>query len=220
MGIRSVPRGRRRFTAALLATVLGAASLTACGGGSGGAGAKDTAGGAFPRTIRTAMAEVTVPSKPKRVVVPDTGELDDVTLLGVDPVGAVSPHMRTEGGFPTYLKPEIGGVTDAGPLPEPGLEKKADAAMASYRERAHHLGEAIRRKNHGTLVLVTVADVPEKTRREDVTSNPVRKSLPAVKHGKVFEVPDETWMSGIGIQAAEHMFADVAKAAGVPLPAK
>ncbi|TSB24583.1 iron-siderophore ABC transporter substrate-binding protein [Streptomyces sp. NBC_01525] len=332
---RSVPRGRRRFVAALLATVLGTVSLAACGGGATDEGAKDTAGGAFPRTVKTAMGDVTIPSKPKRVVVLDTGELDDVTMLGVDPVGAVSPHMKTEGGFPAYLRSKIGGVTDVGPLLEPnlekiaslrpdlilsskvrhekvydklkalaptvftettggpwkanltvharalGLEKKADAAMASYQERAHHLGEAIRKKNHGTmptasvvrfiagptrlyqrssfsgvvlddiglkrpasqrstdpaktmadvgpeeidradadLVFVTVADVPEKTQRKDVTSNPVWKSLPAVKHHKVFEVPDETWMSGIGIQAAAHMLADVAKAAGVPLPPK
>ena len=41
-----------------------------------------------------------------------------------------------------------------------------------------------------------------------------------MKDGKVFEVPDETWMSGIGVQAAEQMLKDVAKATGVELPAK
>lgn len=39
-----------------------------------------------------------------------------------------------------------------------------------------------------------------------------------VKNGKVFEVPDEIWMSGIGVQAAEQILADVAEATGVRLP--
>ncbi len=37
---------------------------------------------------------------------------------------------------------------------------------------------------------------------------------------KVFEVPDEIWMSGLRVQAAEQMLADVAKATGVELPKK
>lgn len=49
---------------------------------------------------------------------------------------------------------------------------------------------------------------------------PVWKDLDAVKAGKVFEAPDETWMSGIGVQEAEQVLADVAKAAGVELPVK
>ncbi|WP_240123818.1 ABC transporter substrate-binding protein [Streptomyces sp. MUM 136J] len=68
------------------------------------------------------------------------------------------------------------------------------------------------------LIFVTVADDPNRTQKKDVTSNPVWKDLKAVKDGKVFEVPDETWMSGIGVQAAEHMLADVARATGVELP--
>ena len=71
------------------------------------------------------MGDVKIPSRPKRVVVLDTGELDDVTLLGIDPVGAVAPHFKTEGGFPTYLKGELGGTEDVGPLLEPNLEKIA-----------------------------------------------------------------------------------------------
>lgn len=73
-------------------------------------------------------------------------------------------------------------------------------------------------KADADLVFVTVADDPDKTQQKDVTSNPVWKDLPAVKKHKVFTMPDETWMSGIGIQAAEHMLADVAKSTGVPLP--
>ncbi|MEU8680902.1 iron-siderophore ABC transporter substrate-binding protein [Streptomyces sp. NPDC048611] len=325
----------RRLPAALLAATVGAATLTACGGGAAKDGDDAAKGGAgFPRTVKSVQGgDVKIPAKPKRVVVLDTGELDDVTTLGIKPVGAVSPHMKTEGGFPKYLKDEIGGVKDVGPLLEPnlekiamlkpdlilsskvrhekiydklkaiaptvftettggpwkanlkvhakalGLEKEADQKLKAYESRAKALGEAIKKKNHGKmpsasvvrfvagptrlyqkssysgvvlndiglarpksqsstdpvktmldvspeqidkadadLVFVTLADDPDKTQQKDVTSNPVWKDLKAVKDDKVFDVPDETWMSGIGIQAAEHMLADVAKAAGVQLP--
>jgi iron complex transport system substrate-binding protein len=333
---RPTLRGLGRLLAALLAVVLGTAALAACGGKpEDGATKADAGSGAFPRTLNTAMGKVTIPARPKRVVVLDTGELDDVTMLGVKPVGAVSPHMKSEGGFPNYLKGKIDGVKDVGPLLEPNLEKiaalkpdlilsskvrhekiydkltaiaptvftettggpwkanlkvhakalgkekQAAAAMKSYEERAKHLGEAIRKKDKGRmpsasvvrfvagptrlyqkssfsgvvlddiglkrpasqsstdpevtmkdvspeeidqadadLVFVTVADDPSKTQKKDVTSNPVWKDLSAVKEKKVFEVPDETWMSGIGIQAAQNMLQDVAKAAGVELPKK
>jgi iron complex transport system substrate-binding protein len=336
MSTRTPLRGSGRIGAALLAVIVGACSLTACGGetpSGGKAAGTGTAGAGFPRTVSTVMGDVTVPAKPKRVVVLDTGELDDVTMLGITPVGAVAPHMKTEGGFPSYLKDEVNAVKDVGPLLEPNLEKiaslrpdlilssrvrhekiydklrgiaptvftgttggpwkdnlkvharalgrekQAAGAMKGYQARARALGEAIRKKYHGTmptasvvrfvagpsrlyqrssysgvvlddiglgrpasqsatdpevtmkdvspeqidqadadLIFVTVADDPRKTQRKAVTSNPVWKDLNAVKNRKVFEVPDETWMSGIGVQAAEHMLADVAKATGTELP--
>jgi len=338
MSTRPTLRGTLRLLAALLAVLVGATALTACGGGTSADGDKAKAGaksGAFPRTVKHAMGTTKIPAAPKRVVVLDTGELDDVTMLGLKPVGAVSPHMKTEGGFPNYLKDKIGGVKDVGPMEEPnleliaslkpdlilsskvrhekiynkleavaptvftettggpwkanlkvhakalGMEKQADAAMKKYESRAKALGEAIEKKDHGTmpsasvvrfiagptrlyqkssfsgvvlddiglrrpksqsstdpdepmadvspeqidraeadLIFVTNGDDPKKTKREDVTDNPVWKDLDAVKKDKVFDVPDETWMSGIGVQAANHMLADVAKATGVELPEK
>ncbi|WP_347566613.1 ABC transporter substrate-binding protein [Streptomyces griseocarneus] len=65
------------------------------------------------------------------------------------------------------------------------------------------------------MVFVTVADDPKKTQQDAVQENPLWKGLGAVKNGKVFQVPDETWMSGIGVQAAGHVLDDIAKAAGV-----
>ncbi|GAU69005.1 putative iron-siderophore ABC transporter substrate-binding protein [Streptomyces sp. NBRC 110611] len=337
MSTRSPLRGSRRLGGALLTVVLGVGALSACGNDEktdGGDQAGASAAG-FPRTVKTAMGDVKVPTKPKRVVVLDTGELDDVTMLGIKPVGAVSPHMKTAGGFPNYLQGKVEGVTDVGPLLEPnlekiaslkpdlilsskvrhekiydklkglgiptvftettggpwkdnlkvhakalGMEKEADAALKSYEGRAKALGEAIEKKYgkmptasvvrfvagptrlyqrssysgvvlddiglkrpesqsstdpkvtmkdvsaeqidraDADLVFVTLADDPQKTQQKTVTSNPVWKDLKAVKDNKVFEVPDETWMSGIGVQAAEKMLADVAKAAGVELPKK
>ncbi|MGW6399475.1 ABC transporter substrate-binding protein [Streptomyces sp. NPDC055134] len=339
MSMRSPLRGIGRLIAALLAVVLGTAVLAACGGESS-SGKDDTAkagsaSGAFPRTLKTVMGDVKIPAQPQRVVVLDTGELDDVTLLGIDPVGAVAPHFKTGGGFPTYLKGELGDTMDVGPALEPnlekiaslkpdlilsskvrhekvydklsaiaptvftettggvwkenlkvhaealGLEKEAGAKLKEYETRAAALGEAIKKKNDGTmpsasvvrfiagptrlyqsnsysgvvlddiglvrpksqisdnpdvtmkdvspeqidradadLIFVTTADTPDKTQQKKVTSNPVWKDLPAVKKGNVHTVADETWMSGIGVQAAEQMLADVAKATGAEVPEK
>jgi iron complex transport system substrate-binding protein len=324
--------------AALATAVLTATGLTACGGGESTAqdgAAKPGTGSsaAFPRTITHVMGTAKIPAKPERVVVLDTGEMDDVTMLGIKPVGAVSPHFKTAGGFPAYLSDKLQGVEDVGPLLEPNLEliaslrpdlilsskvrhekiydklqaiaptvftettggtwkenlavhakalgreKQAADALHRYEARAKALGAAIEKKYDGTmptvsvvrfiagptrlyrsnsysgvvlsdvglkrpasqtsndpantmldvspeqvdkaeadLIFVTTADDPDKTQRGDVVAGPVWKDLDAVKNNKVFEVPDETWMSGIGVQAAERMLADVAKAAGVELP--
>ncbi|MGH3310741.1 MAG: ABC transporter substrate-binding protein [Streptomyces sp.] len=130
MSIRATLRGSGRLSAALLAVVVGTSALAGCGGQSADDGGENkaeagAAAGDFPRTVKHAMGSTKIPAKPKRVVVLDTGELDDVTGLGVKPVGAVSPHMKTEGGFPNYLKGKIGGVKDVGPLLEPNLESIA-----------------------------------------------------------------------------------------------
>ncbi|WP_181725097.1 ABC transporter substrate-binding protein [Nocardia gipuzkoensis] len=69
------------------------------------------------------------------------------------------------------------------------------------------------------LIFVATIDDPDKTERKTVTTSPVWRDLPAVKGGRTVEVNDEIWMSGIGVQAAERMFADVARATGVELPA-
>ncbi|MFH8790400.1 ABC transporter substrate-binding protein [Streptomyces roseoverticillatus] len=321
----------RRVPATLLAVIIGTAVLAACGGGDK---TKDEdkagAGTGFPRTVTHAMGTAEIKHKPQRVVVLDTGELDDVTMLGIEPVGAVSPHMKTEGGFPQYLSAKTKDTKDVGPMTEPnieriislkpdlilsskvrhakvydrlkgiaptvftettgapwkenlkvhaqalGLEKEAQAAMAAYEKRAKAVGEEIRKKNGGTmptasvvrfvagptrlyqkasfsgivlsdaglrrpasqdvdaamtdvspeqidkadadLVFVTVADDPKKTQQGAVQANPLWKGLGAVKNDKVVQVPDETWMSGIGIQAANHVVDDIAKAAGVDAP--
>ncbi|WP_035792389.1 ABC transporter substrate-binding protein [Kitasatospora mediocidica] len=332
---RTTTRRLRTLPVAVLAAALSATLLAGCGSsGSDGAAApaassQGTAAG-FPRSVTHAMGTAELKAQPKRVVVLDSGELDDVTLLGLTPVGAVSPHMKTEGGFPSYLKGEISGTKDVGPMAEPNLEliaslkpdlilsskvrhekiysqlnaiaptvlaettgfpwkanlalyaqalgreDEAKKALADYQARAAKLGDEIKAKNGGTtptasvvrfvagptrlyqkssfsgtvlsdvglgrpasqnvdgsmlevspeqvdkadadLVFVTVADDPTKTQQSQVQSTPVWKSLNAVKNNKVFNVPDETWMSGIGVQAADQMLNDIAKAAGVPAP--
>ncbi|GAA2135005.1 iron-siderophore ABC transporter substrate-binding protein [Kitasatospora kazusensis] len=325
-----------RLPTALLAVVLSTALLSACGSSAdskptaAASGAAGDPAAAFPRSIQHAMGTAEIRTQPKRVVVLDSGELDDVTLLGITPVGAVSPHLKTEGGFPTYLKDRTGGAKDVGPMAEPNLEliaslkpdlilsskvrhekvydklnaiaptvlaettgfpwkanlalyakalgKEAEAktALDDYQARAAKLGAEIKAKNNGTmptasvvrfvagptrlyqkssfsgtvlsdiglarpasqnvdgsmldvspeqinqadadLVFVTVSDDPTKTKESEVQNTPVWKGLNAVRNNKVFNVPDETWMSGIGVQAADAMLVDIAKAAGVDAP--
>ncbi|NUR59898.1 MAG: iron-siderophore ABC transporter substrate-binding protein [Catenulispora sp.] len=334
---------KHRLSATLIATASAATLLAGCGsstsGTSGSSGttqnaashsAADGPAAAFPRSVRHTMGTAEIKSRPQRVVVLDSGELDDVTLLGVTPVGAVSPHLKSEGGFPSYLEDKIGGTVDVGPMTEPNLEliaslnpdliltskvrhekiyakltaiaptvmaettgfpwkanlalyaqalgreTEAKAAVARYEARAAKLGEAIKAKDGGRmptvsvvrfvagptrlyqkssfsgvvlqdvglprpaaqdvdqtmleisteqigeadadLVFVTTSDDPTKTKESEVQGTAVWKDLPAVKAGRVFTVPDETWMSGIGVQAADRMLLDIAKAAGVDAP--
>ncbi|MGW0250350.1 ABC transporter substrate-binding protein [Nocardia goodfellowii] len=70
------------------------------------------------------------------------------------------------------------------------------------------------------LIFIATIDDPDKTEKKSVTAGPIWRDLPAVRNGKAIEVDDEIWMSGIGVQAAEGMFADIAAATGVELPAK
>ncbi|AUG80878.1 iron-siderophore ABC transporter substrate-binding protein [Kitasatospora sp. MMS16-BH015] len=330
---------QRRLPLAVLSVAVSAGLLTACGS-SGNTVDKESvpatdkpagdAAAAFPRSVKHAMGTAELKAQPKRVVVLDSGELDDVTLLGITPLGAVSPHMKTEGGFPNYLKSKISGTKDVGPMAEPNLEliaslkpdlilsskvrhekvyaklnaiaptvlaettgqpwkenlalyakalgKEAEAkqALADYQARAAKLGAEIKAKYNGTmptasvvrfvagptrlyqkasfsgtvltdvglnrpanpdlekamsevsaeqinqadadLVFVTTADDPTKTKESEIQGTPVWKGLKAVQNNKVFTVPDETWMSGIGVQAADAMLGDIAKAAGVDAP--
>ena len=317
----------RRLPHVLLAVLLTAVAVAATACGTGSTPDASGSGGSFPRTIKHAMGTTEIPTRPKRVVVLDTGELDDVTLLGIKPVGAVSPHMKTHGGFPDYLTSMTKHTKDVGPMAEPnldliaslapdlilsskirhekiydklseiaptvftentgvtwkdnlkvharalGLEDRAAAAMKKYERRAARLGRAIDKANGGTMpsvsvvrflagptrlyqkasfsgvilsdvgvkrpesqdvdgfalevgpeeidkadadiVFVTVADDPDKTQKKDAQDNPLWKEMRAVKRHKVFDVSDEIWMSGIGVQAANLVLDDLAERTGV-----
>ena len=83
----------------------------------------DVGPGVFPRTITHARGTTRLETKPTRVVVIDTGELDDVLSLGVTPVGIASPNGRV----PSYLAPRVQGVADIGSLD--GIRLEAIAAL-------------------------------------------------------------------------------------------
>ncbi|MFJ8665601.1 ABC transporter substrate-binding protein [Streptomyces sp. NPDC093600] len=143
---------RRRGTAAAVA-LAAALSLAACGSGDGSSdsaekkgGAKkdvaaggkdfgdaaartaamgtDAAPGRFPRTLTHAMGRTEIKAAPKRVVVLDVGELDNVVSLGVKPVG----YAPAEGddGIPAYLKKDAGDPKSVGTINNLNLEAIAN----------------------------------------------------------------------------------------------
>lgn len=84
----------------------------------------DAEPGAFPRTVRHANGTTEIAERPERVVVLDTGELDDVLSLGITPVGMVT----TEGAHavPSYLADQVKDVETVGTINELNLEVIAE----------------------------------------------------------------------------------------------
>ncbi|MFE0171865.1 ABC transporter substrate-binding protein [Streptomyces sp. NPDC059002] len=150
VSIRSVRRNRRG-TAAVALAVTAALSLAACGSEDGSAKSENGSGskavaqggddfakaaeqtakmgttakpGEFPRTITHAHGKTELKAQPKRVVVLDVGELDNVVSLGIKPVG----YAPTEGddGIPGYLKKEAGDPKDVGTINSLNLEAIAN----------------------------------------------------------------------------------------------
>lgn len=80
----------------------------------------DAAAGVYPRVIRTAMGDVTLKSQPKRVVVLDTGELDNVAALGIQPVGIAFTDGSQE--LPAYLAGKTGSPAKVGTISNLNLE--------------------------------------------------------------------------------------------------
>jgi iron complex transport system substrate-binding protein len=80
----------------------------------------DAAPGAFPRTVNGALGSVQIPAKPTRVVVLDSGELDDVLALGITPVGMAT--TAGQNGVPSYLADKAQGIKTVGGISELNLE--------------------------------------------------------------------------------------------------
>ncbi|MFI8822810.1 ABC transporter substrate-binding protein [Streptomyces sp. NPDC053431] len=144
---------RRRGTAAAL-SLAAALTLAACGGGDGspdsakkdeGGKKKDVAVGGkdfgdaaaktaamgtdaqpgrFPRTLTHALGRTEIPAAPKRVVVLDVGELDNVVSLGVKPVGYAP--SEADDGIPGYLKKDAGDPKPVGTINNLNLEAIAN----------------------------------------------------------------------------------------------
>lgn len=78
------------------------------------------AAGQFPRTVTHAMGSTELKAAPKRVVVLDVGELDNVVSLGMQPVG-YAPSEGDE-GIPEYLKKDAGEPKSVGTINSLNLE--------------------------------------------------------------------------------------------------
>lgn len=138
----------RAVFASVAAVVLGAALLTGCGAtAESGTGdnksnvatgqegfddvrelaaqlGTDAAPGEFPRTVRNLVAneevgETEIPAKPERVIVLDTGELDNMVSLGIEPVGIAHPADAQMA--PDYL--DVGDAVDLGAYDALDLEQ-------------------------------------------------------------------------------------------------
>ena len=164
---------RRRGTAAVALAVAAALSLAACGGSDDGAdnagsaagdGKKDVAKGGkdfasaarktaemgtdakpgeWPRTVEHAMGETVIKSQPKRVVVLDVGELDNVVSLGIEPVGLAPTEGSPE--LPSYLKKDAGTPKNVGTINNLNLEAiaglKPDLILGSQLRAADKYDE-------------------------------------------------------------------------------
>ncbi|MEV7847443.1 iron-siderophore ABC transporter substrate-binding protein [Streptomyces cyaneofuscatus] len=164
---------RPRPTAAVALAVAAALSLSACGSGDGGDTGKADAGGdkkaavatggkdfadaakktaaygteaepgQFPRTVTHAMGKSEIKAAPKRVVVLDVGEFDNVVSLGLKPVG----YAPSEGdaAIPSYLEKGAGSPKSVGTINSLNLEAiaglKPDLILGSQLRAADKYDE-------------------------------------------------------------------------------
>ncbi|MFE0019455.1 ABC transporter substrate-binding protein [Amycolatopsis sp. NPDC059021] len=80
----------------------------------------DVGPGVFPRTVTHALGQTKLEKKPARVVVLDSGELDDVLSLGVTPVGMATTAGAD--GVPSYLADRAKGIPAVGKIDNLNLE--------------------------------------------------------------------------------------------------
>jgi len=71
------------------------------------------------RSFTHALGETCIPEAPQRVVVLDTGELDNALALGAPVVGAPVADATQ---YQAYLADQLEGITDTGSISEPNLE--------------------------------------------------------------------------------------------------
>ncbi|GGY85309.1 ABC transporter substrate-binding protein [Streptomyces nitrosporeus] len=125
-------------------------AAVATGGKDFGDAAKKTAeygtdadAGEFPRTLTHAMGSTEIKTAPKRVVVLDVGEFDNVVSLGVKPVG----YAPSEGdaAIPSYLAKGAGEPKNVGTINNLNLEAiaalKPDLILGSQLRAADKYDE-------------------------------------------------------------------------------
>lgn len=108
--VLSLPYLLERFVPALAAAIDGAPATVV---------GDTVAPAATTRTITHAMGTTEVPAVPQRVVVLDTGEVDNALALGAPIVGAPVAEVLE---YQSYLADRLAGITDIGTISEPNLE--------------------------------------------------------------------------------------------------
>lgn len=108
-----------------------------------------------------------------------------------------------------YQKANFSGVV----LADMGL---ARPPSQNADEFDNEIGPELIDKADADAVFVTTALSPEKTQKQGTQTSPLWTQMSAVQNGKIFDVKDEIWISGIGVQAAHLILDDLATAFGVP----
>lgn len=96
----------------------------------------------------------------------------------------------------------IGTVLEDAGLPRPESQDVDDFAIENAS------AEAIPDMN-GDVIFTTVYGDEEDTDADSITSNELWQELEAVQDDRVYEVPDDTWMLGIGYTAADNVLDDL-----------
>lgn len=100
-----------------------------------------------------------------------------------------------------YLKDSFSGavIQDAG-LPRPPAQNKNEFSVQLTEEQIDDM--------EGDVIFWFTRD-KENLLNTKIMKNPAWNELTAVKEKKVYQVNDETWLSGLGVQAANHIMDDL-----------
>lgn len=98
----------------------------------------------------------------------------------------------------------IGTVLEDAGLPRPPSQDVDEFAILNASE------EEIPEMD-GDAIFVTVYGAPEDSTEQKITSDPLWQRLDAVRQDRVYEVPDDLWMLGIGPTAAKGVLDDLEK---------
>lgn len=98
----------------------------------------------------------------------------------------------------------IGTVLEDAGLPRPPSQDVDDfAILNASAELIPEMG--------GDVVFVTTYGPEEDSTKQQITSDPLWQQLEAVQQGRVYEVPDDLWMLGIGYTAANGVVDDLTR---------
>jgi iron complex transport system substrate-binding protein len=203
----------------------------------------DARPGEFPRSVRnvvsnTEVGETEIPAKPERVVVLDTGELDNMVALGIEPVGIA--HPADTGIAPAYL--DTGDAVDLGPYDALDLEQiknlEPDLILGSslridddgLKQKLQDIAPTVLSPRPGVLwkenFLLNAAAVGEEKRAERLLADyeerakEVGAAVVAANGGTPPTISMLRFMAGrIRLYANDSFIGTILKDAGLPRPA-
>jgi iron complex transport system substrate-binding protein len=202
----------------------------------------DAEPGEFPRTVRNIVAngkvgETEIPAKPQRVIVLDTGELDNMVSLGIAPIGIA--HSAGSPMAPDYL--DTTGAADLGAYDALDLEQiknlEPDLILGSslridddgLKQRLQEIAPTVLSPRPGVLwkqnFLLNAAAVGEEERAEQLMADyekrveQVGADIVAANGGEAPTVSMLRFMAGrIRLYGNASFIGIILKDAGLPRP--